>query len=30
VILGGPYNLGILTGGVKPGATHDMRGAPHR
>jgi len=23
VILGGPYNSGILTGGVKPGATHD-------
>ena len=23
VILGGPYNSGILTGGVKQGATHD-------
>jgi D-threo-aldose 1-dehydrogenase len=23
VILGGPYNSGILTGNVKPGATHD-------
>jgi len=23
VILGAPYNFGILTGGVKPGATHD-------
>ena len=23
VILGGPYNSGILTGGVKAGATHD-------
>jgi D-threo-aldose 1-dehydrogenase len=23
VLLGGPYNSGILTGGVKPGATHD-------
>ncbi len=23
VILGGPYNSGILTGGVRPGATHD-------
>jgi len=23
VILGGPYNSGILTGSVKPGATHD-------
>ena len=23
VILGGPYNSGILTGGVKPGAPHD-------
>ena len=33
VILGGPYNSGILTGGVKPGATHDYVGgarAPDR
>jgi D-threo-aldose 1-dehydrogenase len=30
VILGGPYNSGILTGGVKPGATHDyVAAAPH-
>jgi D-threo-aldose 1-dehydrogenase len=28
VILGGPYNSGILTGGVKPGATHDYAAAP--
>jgi D-threo-aldose 1-dehydrogenase len=28
VILGGPYNSGILTGGVKPGATHDYIAAP--
>src|SRR5882672_787055 len=28
VILGGPYNSGILTGGVKPGATHDYVEAP--
>src|SRR4029453_8823347 len=28
VILGGPYNSGILTGGVKPGATHDYVIAP--
>ncbi len=28
VILGGPYNSGILTGGVKPGATHDYVPAP--
>jgi D-threo-aldose 1-dehydrogenase len=28
VILGGPYNSGILTGGVKPGATHDYVSAP--
>lgn len=28
VILGGPYNSGILTGGVKPGATHDYATAP--
>lgn len=28
VILGGPYNSGILTGGVKPGATHDYEAAP--
>src|SRR5262245_14878696 len=28
VILGGPYNSGILTGGVKPGATHDYAPAP--
>jgi D-threo-aldose 1-dehydrogenase len=28
VILGGPYNSGILTGGVKPGATHDYVAAP--
>jgi D-threo-aldose 1-dehydrogenase len=28
VILGGPYNSGILTGGVKPGATHDYTPAP--
>jgi len=28
VILGGPYNSGILTGGVKPGATHDYDPAP--
>src|SRR5262245_28399746 len=28
VILGGPYNSGILTGGVKPGATHDYSAAP--
>ena len=28
VILGGPYNSGILTGGVKPGATHDYTAAP--
>jgi D-threo-aldose 1-dehydrogenase len=28
VILGGPYNSGILTGGVRPGATHDYVAAP--
>jgi D-threo-aldose 1-dehydrogenase len=28
VILGGPYNSGILAGGVKPGATHDYVAAP--
>ena len=28
VILGGPYNSGILTGNVKPGATHDYVEAP--
>lgn len=28
VVLGGPYNSGILTGGVKPGATHDYVAAP--
>jgi len=28
VILGGPYNSGILTGDVKPGATHDYVTAP--
>ncbi len=28
VILGGPYNSGILTGNVKPGATHDYVTAP--
>jgi D-threo-aldose 1-dehydrogenase len=28
VILGGPYNSGILTGGVKPGVTHDYVAAP--
>src|SRR6185436_19052362 len=28
VILGGPYNSGILTGNVKPGATHDYVAAP--
>jgi len=28
VILGGPYNSGILTGGVKPGTTHDYAAAP--
>jgi D-threo-aldose 1-dehydrogenase len=28
VILGGPYNSGILTGGVKPGVTHDYAAAP--
>src|ERR1700760_4985689 len=28
MILGGPYNSGILTGGVKPGATHDYVAAP--
>ena len=28
VILGGPYNSGILTGGVKPGATYDYVAAP--
>lgn len=28
VVLGGPYNSGILTGGVKPGATHDYAAAP--
>src|SRR6201986_3056553 len=28
VILGGPYNSGILTGGVKPGATPDYVAAP--
>jgi D-threo-aldose 1-dehydrogenase len=28
VILGGPYNSGILTGGVMPGATHDYAAAP--
>src|ERR1700746_3368885 len=28
VILGGPYNSGILTGGVTPGATHDYAPAP--
>jgi D-threo-aldose 1-dehydrogenase len=27
-LLGGPYNSGILTGGVKPGATHDYVAAP--
>jgi D-threo-aldose 1-dehydrogenase len=30
VILGGPYNSGILTGGVKPGATHDYVAAPEQ
>src|SRR5437016_14417528 len=24
VVLGGPYNSGIMTGGVKPGAKHDL------
>ena len=28
VILGGPYNSGILTGNVNPGATHDYVAAP--
>jgi D-threo-aldose 1-dehydrogenase len=28
VILGGPYNSGILAGNVKPGATHDYAPAP--
>ncbi len=28
VILGGPYNSGILLGNVKPGATHDYVAAP--
>src|SRR6185369_15350404 len=28
VILGGPYNSGLLTGGVKAGATHDYVAAP--
>jgi D-threo-aldose 1-dehydrogenase len=28
VILGGPYNSGILAGNVKPGATHDYVTAP--
>ncbi len=28
VILGGPYNSGILTGNVKTGATHDYVAAP--
>ncbi|MCA0305402.1 MAG: aldo/keto reductase [Proteobacteria bacterium] len=28
VVLGGPYNSGILTGDVKPGATHDYVAAP--
>src|SRR5215831_4567310 len=28
VILGGPYNSGILAGNVKPGATHDYTPAP--
>jgi D-threo-aldose 1-dehydrogenase len=28
VILGGPYNSGILTGGVRPGTTHDYVPAP--
>jgi D-threo-aldose 1-dehydrogenase len=28
VILGGPYNSGILAGTVKPGATHDYAAAP--
>jgi D-threo-aldose 1-dehydrogenase len=28
VILGGPYNSGILTGNVQPGATHDYAAAP--
>ncbi len=28
VILGGPYNSGILTGNVKAGATHDYAAAP--
>ena len=28
MILGGPYNSGILTGGVKSGATHDYVAAP--
>src|SRR5215470_7317720 len=28
VILGGPYNSGILAGDVKPGATHDYTPAP--
>jgi D-threo-aldose 1-dehydrogenase len=28
VILGGPYNSGILAGNVKPGATHDYVAAP--
>ena len=28
VVLGGPYNSGILTGGVKAGATHDYVAAP--
>src|SRR5207237_5794028 len=28
VILGGPYNSGILTDGVKPGAPHDYAPAP--
>jgi D-threo-aldose 1-dehydrogenase len=28
VILGGPFNSGILAGGVKPGATYDYNAAP--
>jgi len=28
VIIGGPYNSGILTGGVKPGAKYDYADAP--
>ena len=30
VILGGPYNSGILAGNVTPGATHDYAPAPSR